>query len=214
MKTKLISNNSKNLILFLSGWGCDDVQFQNMTSKNDVLLCWDYSDLDFNFNFDNYETVDLIAYSAGVFVAGLIKDKLPKLNKKIAINGNLKMFDEYFGIPKTVLNIMYGLNLENYMEFRKKYLVFSNEELKYFNENSSVRTFESCNLELEKLQEYYSNTDNLQFEYDKAILSDSDKIFTPQHQIEYYKDKYILLKSHAHNVFYTFRTFDEILEMA
>jgi biotin synthesis protein BioG len=214
MKTKLISNNSKNLIIFLSGWGCDDVQFQNTTSKNDVLLCWDYSDLDFNFDFDKYKTIDLIAYSAGVFVAGLIKENLPKLNKKIAINGNLKMFDKYFGIPKTVLDIMYGLNLDNYMEFRKKYLVFSDEELKYFNENSSIRTFKSCSFELEKLQEYYSQATDLQFEYDKAILSDNDKIFTPKHQFEYYKGKYVLLKSHAHNVFNTFKTFDEILEIA
>jgi malonyl-CoA O-methyltransferase/biotin synthesis protein BioG len=212
MKTKLISKNSSKLIIFLSGWGCDDVQFQNMTSKSDVFLCWDYSDLDFDFNFDKYETIDLIAYSAGVFVGGLIKDKLPKLNKRVAINGNLKMFDKYFGIPKNVLDLMSGLNLDNYMDFRRNYLVISDEELEYFNKNSSIRTFESCSFELKKLQEYYSNADNLQFEYDKAILSDSDKIFNPQHQIEYYKDEYILLKNRAHDIFFTFKDFDEIVD--
>jgi malonyl-CoA O-methyltransferase/biotin synthesis protein BioG len=213
MKTKLISNNSRKLIIFLSGWGCDDVQFQNMTSKSDVFLCWDYSDLDFDFNFERYETIDLITYSAGVFVGGLLKDKLPKINKKVAINGNLKMFDKYFGIPKNVLDVMYGLNLDNYMDFRRTYLVISDEELEYFNKNSSVRTFESCNIELEKLQEYYIAAPDVQFEYDKVILSDSDKIFNPQHQVEYYKDKYILLENHAHNVFATFRDFDEIVEV-
>ena len=36
MKIKLINNNSSELIIFLSGWGCDDIQFESMTSSKDV----------------------------------------------------------------------------------------------------------------------------------------------------------------------------------
>ncbi len=51
MKTKLVSNNSARLVVFLTGWGGDDVQFKQMTGTSDVLVCWDYSDLGFEFNF-------------------------------------------------------------------------------------------------------------------------------------------------------------------
>jgi hypothetical protein len=214
MKTKLISNNSQNLIIFMSGWGCDDTQFKTLSSRSDILLCWDYSDL--NFDIDMIKTychVDLIAYSAGVFVSGLIKNKFPKIDRKIAINGNLKIFDEYFGIRQEALKIMHNLDLSNYIDFRKDFLVFSDDELDYFNKNSSVRTFESCENELKALETYYKDNKNLVFDYDKAILSDSDKIFNPQRQKEYYKGDFVLLKNKAHDIFSEFSDLDKILAL-
>ena len=213
MKTKLVSNNSDRLVVFLTGWGCDDVQFKQMTGTSDVLLCWDYSDLGFEFDFSGYKTVDLIAYSAGVFVGGLIEEKLPKLSLKIAINGNPKMFDGYFGIPKEVLAVMRNLNLDNFMDFRREYLVTSEKELEEFCKNSSLRTFESCDEELDSLKKY-SLTDYAPIDFDVAILSDSDKIFIPKHQTEYFDGKYILLKGFGHNVFSLFTDYDEIIKFA
>ena len=210
MKAKLIKNNSSDLILFLAGWGCDDVQFKNIKCSKDLLLCWDYSDLKFDFDFSSYKQVDLITYSAGVFVAGLIQNKLPKLNSKIAINGNVKIFDEYFGISEQSLEFMQNLNLDNYMDFRQKFLVNNEEELEDFNKNSPIRTFESCKNELKALQNYYVEYKPV-FEYDVAILSENDKVFIPTRQKEYYNNRFIELKNNAHNVFYTFKTFDSIL---
>jgi biotin synthesis protein BioG len=211
MKTKFISNNSKDLTVFLTGWGCDNIQFKNYTSSNNLLLCWDYSDLDFEFDFTEYNNIYLIAYSAGVFVAGLIQDKLPKFTKTIAINGNPKMLDKYYGISEDALRFMHNLNLDNYMDFRRNYLVFNEKELEYFNKNTSVRSFESCEEELNKLNEYYNSNTKNEFKFDTVILSDSDKIFNPQHQIEYFKDNYVLLKNQAHHIFPMFKSFDEII---
>ncbi len=210
MKTKLIKNNSSDLIIFLAGWGCDDFQFKNITCSKNLLLCWDYSDLKFDFNFSQYKQIDLIAYSAGVFISGIIQNKLPKFNLKIAVNGNVNIFDEHFGISKSALNFMQNLNLDNYMDFRKNFLVNSKEELEDFNKNSSVRTFESCESELNALQRYYTEY-NPTFDYDVAILSENDKVFIPSHQKEYYKNKYVELKDNAHNIFYTFKSFDSII---
>ena len=211
MKTKLIKNNSSDLVIFLAGWGCDDTQFKNITCSKNLLICRDYSDLEFDFNFSSYEHIDLISYSAGVFVSGLIQSKFPKLTSKIAINSNMKIFDEYFGISKPALNFMQNLNLENYMEFRRKFLVNSEEELEDFNQHSPIRTFESCENELKALQNYYTEY-RPTFDYDVAILSENDKVFIPSRQKEYYKNKYIELKNNAHNVFYTFKTFDSIID--
>lgn len=210
MKQKLIDNNSNELIIFLSGWGCDDIQFKNMQSSKDILICWDYTSPEFNFNYNDYKTYYLIAYSAGVFMAGLIQDKLPKTELRIAINGNPLLTDEYFGIPKHIRQIFKDLNLNNYMDFRKRYLVFDNNELEFFNKNASERTFESCLDEINKLEDYATNNNKI-LNFDHAILSDNDKIFTPSHQQEYFKGKFKLLKNSAHNVFYYFRNFDDII---
>ena len=210
MKQKLIKNKSEELIIFLSGWGCDDIQFRNIKSSKDVLICWDYTNTDFDFNFNNYKKYYLIAYSAGVFMAGLIQDKLPKTELKIAINGNPLLTDDYFGIPKHIRQIFKDLNINNYMDFRKNFLVMNSTELDFFNKNASIRTFESCLDEINKLEKYAAK-DIPPMNFDFAILSDNDKIFIPSHQQEYYKGKYKILQNSAHNVFYYFQNFDDIL---
>lgn len=211
MKTKFIAADSKELIVFLTGWGCDDNQFKNMKSSKNLLICWDYSSLDFEFDFSPYSKVYLIAYSAGVFVAGLIKDKLPKLALTVAINGNPLTFDKYYGIPAEVLETFRGLNLDNYIEFRRKYLVASEEELADFNANSSMRSFESCFEELDSLKRLgVGEYPVLQF--DKAIISCKDKIFDAERQKEYFAGKFLLLEDFAHNAFYFFNSFDDILK--
>ena len=66
------NNHSQNLILFFSGWGCDEHQFTNLHDTNDdILILFDYQDLNLDFDFTPYKKIDLIAYSAGVFVASI-----------------------------------------------------------------------------------------------------------------------------------------------
>lgn len=213
MKTKLINNNSKELILFLTGWGCDDNQFLNFNSSSkDILLFWDYSTLDFEFDFSKYEEFYLLTYSAGVYVAGLIQNKLPNFKTKIAINRNPLMFDSHFGIDKETLNIMSNLDEKNVEEFIKKYLIFDENDYKEFIKTPTLRSFESSEIELKKLEEFYHDFEPVEF--DRAILSDSDKIFNPTTQKEYFKQKAKIMKNSAHNVFSKFKSYDEILDFA
>ena len=213
MKTKLIENTSNDLVVFLTGWGCDDNQFKNFSSRKNMLLCWDYSTLDFEFDFSKYNKVSLLAYSAGVLVACLLQDKFPKFNKKVAVNGNPLMTDKKFGISKTIIDLMLNLNLDNCMEFISTYLIYDNQELKKFLATPSYRPFESSKQEIIKLQEYC----NLKFtpiEFDKVILSDSDKVFNPATQEEFFKGKYVLLKNAAHHTpFLRFNSVDDLFEL-
>jgi len=211
MKTKLINGNSNNLIIFLTGWGSDDKQFKDIKCNDNLLICWDYSDVSFDFDFSKYNNIYLIAYSAGVYVAGLIKNKLPKIKYSFAINGNPKIFDDYYGIDKKVIKEMYSLNLKNYIKFRREYLVFDEKELDDFNKYPSYRTFESCFEELNKLEEYYTNNKS-EFDFDLALISDNDKIFNPNHQKEYFK-KHIILQNMAHNIFCKYTNLSKIIEL-
>ena len=214
MKTKLISNNSDELIIFLSGWGCDDGQFKNVSCRRDLLLCWDYSSMEFEFDFSPYKKVWLIAYSAGVFAAGFIKDKLPKLAAAIAVNGNPLSMDKYYGIPPETIAKFKGLNYDNYMAFRRDYLVISDEELALFNQCPSSRSFESCFKEFDNIELLSANPYPV-LHFDCAIISECDKIFNPERQKEYFKGRFRLLPAAAHNVFTLhFKTFDAIIDFA
>lgn len=210
MKTKFTDNNSDELIFFLLGWGCDDRPYQNMTSSKNVLLLWDYNDLDFEFDFTPYKKIYLLAYSAGVFIADILEDKLPKFDLKIAINGNPLLNDEYFGITKEAKTAMAGLNLLNFLEFRRNFLVVTDEQFREFNKLTSRRSIESCMDELQAL-EMLSCGDKKTIQFDKIIISEEDKIFNPQHQIEYFKDNIKILKNSGHDVFHYFKNFDDIL---
>ena len=213
MKTKLIENNSNDLVVFLTGWGCDDNQFKNFSSSKNLLLCWDYSTLDFEFDFSKYNKVSLLAYSAGVLVACLLQDKFPKFDKKVAVNGNPFMIDKKFGMSKKTIDILLNLNLDNCMEFISTYLVYDKQELKIFLATPSYRPFESSKQELIKLQEY-CNLKYKPIEFDKVILSDTDKVFNPGTQQEYFKDKYVLLKNSAHHTpFLRFNSTDEMFRL-
>lgn len=213
MKTKLIKNNSNDLVVFLTGWGCDDNQFKNFSSSKNLLLCWDYSMLDFKFDFGKYNNVSLLAYSAGVLIASLLQNKFPKFDKKVAVNGNPLMLDKKFGISCKIIDLMLNLNLDNCMKFISKYLVYDEQDLKNFLSKPSHRPFESSKQELIKLQEYCG----LKFkpiEFDKVILSDTDKIFNPNTQQEYFKNKFILLNNAAHHTpFLRFSSTDEIFNL-
>lgn len=110
-----------------------------------------------------------------------IKKKLPKFDKKVAINDNPLMIDKKFGISKQLIDLMLDLNLDNCMDFISKYLVYDEQDLKKFLSSPSHRPFDSSKQELIKLQEYC----NIKFEpiiFDKVILSDSDKVFNPSTQ--------------------------------
>ena len=213
MKTKLIENNSNDLVLFLTGWGCDDNQFKNFSSSKNLLLCWDYSTLDFEFDFGKYNKVSLLAYSAGVLVACLLQDKFPKFDKKVAVNGNPFMTDKKFGISKKIIDLMLNLNLDNCMEFISTYIVYDKQELAKFLSTPSCIPFDSSKQELIKLQEH-CNLKYTPMEFDKVILSDNDKIFNPKTQQEYFKNKFILLKNSSHHTpFLRFSSADELFSI-
>src|SRR5574344_207158 len=213
MKLELIDNKSDKLILFLTGWGCDANQVRNMKAKKyDVLIAYDYVDTKLDFDFSKYKEINLIAFSACVLMACVLKNKLPKLNKKIAFNGNPKNFDEYFGLPENVGKDFQSITGDTVVPFRRKYLVFDDKELKLCNYYHSSRGLEDSNKEFLKLEEYAKQVKE-PIKFDLVMLSDSDKVFSLKRQMEYYKNqKCKVIRNCAHFPFYQYTNFDEIME--
>ena len=216
MQSFFKNNHSQNLILFFSGWGCDENQFANLhDTDDDILILFDYQDLNLEFDFTLYKTIDLIAYSAGVFVASILQKSFPPLRQKIAINGNPYLFDEKFGLSSQTINIFKSITLDNYLDFRRRYMVNSQEKYEKYNELQSLRSLESCQQELEALQKFYIlYQKEILSDFDRAFMADHDPFFAFQAQQEFYGDKLRLISEAKHHVFFRFNSFRDILNQS
>lgn len=207
------SNNSTDLIVFFSGWGCDENQFVNLHDDKDVLILYDYQNLTLNFDFSKYANIYVIAYSAGVFIASILADNMPNVRCKVALCGNPYVFDEKLGLSTNIIKVFKNITLDNYLEFRRKYMVFTDEEYEKYNQLQSLRTIESCESELEALQKLYEQKKSqINPDFDKAIVAENDLIFKLNEQMNFYKDKLKIIKNARHHIFFRFNSFAEMLE--
>lgn len=214
MQQFFIDNGSSDLILFFAGWGCDENQFVNLKDQDDVLILYDYQDLDLDFEFEKYERIRLIAYSAGVFVASIMQEGLPKLCKRTAVCGNPYLFDENLGLSAATVDVLKKVNLDNYLEFRRKYMVFGDDEYVRYNQLQSLRSVESCQEELQKLQSLYQQyKSKINPEFDVAVMAENDLFFAIDTQKSFYGRKLVAIPKARHHIFFNFKSFREISDV-
>ena len=206
-------NHSQDLIVFFAGWGCDHNQFTNLHDNKDVIILYDYQNLSLNFDFAKYANIYVIAYSAGVFIASILADKLPNVRQKVALCGNPYLFDKNLGISQATIQTFKDISLDNYLEFRRKYMVFSDEEYERYNKLESLRTIESCANELTALQNMYQERKaQINPTFDKTIVAENDLIFDVKMQQNFYKNNLQIIPKSRHHIFFRFNSFEEILK--
>ena len=211
MQKHFINKNSDNLLIFFTGWGCDEYGFEHIESDSDILLLYDYTDLNLNFDFSKYKNIDLISFSAGVFVASVMNFDF-KINKKIAIDGTPYLFDEKFGISQENQDILYNITEENAEEFARNYLIKTDEEWQHF--HPSKRTLESCRIEFDSLKELYTvKQQDIKDIYNCAIAGDEDQIFNIDAQKEFYGERLKIIKNSRHNIFFRIKNYEQILNI-
>lgn len=207
-------NNSK-LIIFFAGWSFDENPFKFLACENfDVLIVYDYSTIDENIeNFTSYKEINLIAWSMGVFVAYLLKDKLPKFNKKIAINGTPLPVNDEFGIPikpflLTLRHARTGLEGKFYQN-----IFDTKEEFEKYSTMSVNRSIENRETELKSLYDKIRSAEiNYNRFYDKALISSRDKIIPTKNQINFWQNNAeIEMLESGHFPYYNFKSWNEIL---
>ncbi len=211
MKQFFINNNSDKLLLFLAGWGCDEYEFEHLKCDTDVLIFYNYTDFSYDFDFSKYKKIDLLTFSAGVFV-GTVLDFGVEYNRKIALSGNPYLFDEKLGLSKSVLEVLRGVTEDNCEAFARDYLVMREDEFKNF--NSGKRTIEDCMHELDSLMEIYNRErNNIKDIYDYAIMGDSDPLFNPNAQKEYYGNRLTVIPDARHNIFFRINSYEDIFNL-
>ncbi len=211
----LNKQNNENLIIFFTGWSFDENPFKFLDCENnDVLIVYDYSTINEKLdNISNYKQINLIAWSMGVFVAYLLKDKLPSFNKKIAINGTPLPVNDEFGIPTkpfllTLRHAKTGLEGKFYQN-----IFYTEKEFERYTKSPVNRTIENRETELKTLYELIKNTQIKYTKfYDKALISNYDKIIPTKNQINFWENnaKIEMLES-GHFPYYNFKSWNEIL---
>jgi len=203
----------------------DEKPFYPLKSSADILFFYDYSDLNIYNSTDSsqltvhqlhelfrkYNSISLIAFSYGVFMAAFLKDILPNCDLKIAVNGTLKPVDEEFGIPEKIFKLtLENMTANTAYKFREK--LFDNaDHLFTFNENLPVRDLESSLTELAALKQYFFENRNVDFEYDKVLIGACDKVIPVKNQKNYWQShKNQSIIKGGHFLFYNFDNFGEI----
>lgn len=212
MQQFFIDKKSENLVIFLCGWGMDERPLLPLSCDSNVLYLYNYSNLELNFNFSIYKNIKLISFSCGVYMAGILKEILPQVDYSVAVNGTLNLLDEEFGLPIAVVDVFKNISLDNYLEFREKWLLSDSSELEKFNQNQPHVSIESAIAELEKLKVYAKKEPISKFSYDKILISTKDKIVPTQNQKNFWKndDKVYLIEC-AHFPFYKFSSIEDLI---
>ncbi len=212
MKQFFIDKNSDNLLIFFTGWGCDEYEFEHLESDSDVLLLYEYFDLSFNFDFSKYKNINLAAFSAGVFIASIMSFNF-RINKKIAISGNPYLFDEQLGLSKNIQDILCNITEETADNFAKNYLIKTEDEWNRF--HHSKRTLKNCRMEFDSLKNLYKvRKEKIINIYDCALFGEEDKIFNISNQKDFYKTKLKVVKNARHNLFFRINRYEQLIDFA
>ncbi|MDD3014766.1 MAG: DUF452 family protein [Candidatus Gastranaerophilales bacterium] len=220
MKTYLINNNSKNLILFFNGWSMDENHLLRLKSPGyDVLICSDYQDISplYNDKFDSYTDIIIIAWSMGVFAANKLRKYLNNVSLSIAINGTLSPIDDRYGIPETIFDAtLNNFNTENREKFYKR-MFKNNEDFEKFLLIQPKRSAEDQKKELLTLQNYIINENGRLNCFDRVIISKYDKIIPAKNQIYFWNEKEKLnpvIIEEGHYPFFLWQNYEDIIYSA
>lgn len=210
MKYFFKDNKKPDLCLVFCGWGTDERLYLPLLKDFDYLLYFDYDrNLEFEIpiSTDKYDKIYLLCYSAGGGIAAILKDKLPQITKSVAVNASVKLIGKY-GLTDEMLKIVRNLNINNYIDFRRKYLVTNNEELDLFCKNQPRRSFESCFLELDNIEYLAKKYKDVNYNFDNVFVSKNDTLIPINHQREYYGNNITEIEG-SHFPFYQYNSLRE-----
>ena len=213
----LNKKENDNLIIFFCGWSFDYKPFERLNyGTSDILVIYDYSDINLRDLKLEYKTCQLITWSMGVYIAYLLKDKLPKFDKKIAINGTPYPINDEWGIPIKTFDLTLKYVDTGLQGKFQKNLFKRNEDYEKYLKNPVERTIENQKSELVALNDFIKGR-NCEYDnfYDCAIISDTDKIIPTRNQLSFWQDKAktVILNS-GHFPFFEFNSWEEIINYA
>ena len=198
MKYKWLNKENNNkLIIFFNGWGMDESIVKHLEfGCYDVIMFYDYNDLNIDLNIiSDYDTKYLTAWSMGVMIASKFNIDYAS---KTAINGTLIPIDDEYGIPPKIYDLtIKRLDVNKFM----KQMFEQDENIPEINRN-----YENQRKELEAIKTYSANLD---FKYNKVIISSNDKIIPTSAQVRFWNITPNIEAGHC--PFYHYKTWGELL---
>ncbi|MFC0323311.1 DUF452 family protein [Gallibacterium melopsittaci] len=190
MKTYYLHQQREKLIVYFAGWGTPPsaVTHLDLADQYDLLVCYDYQDLQLDFDFSAYTEIYLVAWSMGVWVAEQVMQTIP-VTKAIAINGTHYPSDDRFGIPTQIFQgTLQGLNSANRDKFERR-MCQNRELLNHYQTLPDYRELNDIYQELAFLSEQISVRSEATLKWDIAWIGTQDRIFPTSHQQAYWQDR-------------------------
>ncbi len=197
MKYKWLNKqNNKKVIIFFNGWGMDENVVKHLDMEDfDIVMFYDYNNLETDFILEDYPEKYLVAWSMGVMVASKFDFGV---KSAAAVNGTLKPIDAEFGIhPK-----IYDLTIRGFNEKGREKFIQNMCEEKII----CARELENQKSELSAIKTYSANEN---FKYSKIFISDNDKIIPTKSQCAFWGIEPNLKAGHC--PFSLFKKWSELL---
>ncbi len=208
-------DGNKKLLLFFCGWSFDYKPFERLECNDyDVLMLYDYNDLSIPIEILGYEEYFLITWSMGVFVAYLLKEKLPEFKEKIAINGTPFPVDNEKGIPIKTFDLTLKYVDTGLQGKFQRNLFKTEEEFQKYLQNPVAREISNQASELVSLKKLIDKTDvDYKKYYNRAIISNTDKIIPTRNQHNCWDNVCpVVVLNSGHFPFYDFESWNDILK--
>lgn len=211
----LNKSGNKKLIIFFCGWSFDEKPFKSSAfGEYDVLFFYDYKNHELPLEIPDYEEYYLITWSMGVYIAYLLRDKLPKFKEKIAVNGTPFPIDDKLGIPVRTFDLTLKY-VDTGLQGKFQRNLFKTEaEFEKYLKNPVSREIPEQAEELSALKEFITSSEaDYEKFYDRAIISSADKIIPPRNQINCWTERVdVVMLDSGHFPFYEFKSWDDILK--
>lgn len=216
MRYQHIARQQRKLLVYFSGWGTPISIAKSLELSNDfdLLICYDYRDLNLEFDFSGYQEIYVVAWSLGVWVAERVLHAIP-LTYAVAINGTGAPKHDQFGIPTAVFDgTLSSLSEENLVKFERR--MCGKIALENYRLLPEKRDFTEVKQELARLNDciMQDNRTGL-LVWQKAIIGNKDKIIPTQNQLEYWQNQpqtKIQLIDAEHYLFNHFSGWQELLK--
>ena len=208
-------DGNKKLLLFFCGWSFDYKPFERLDCNDyDVLMLYDYNDLSIPIEILGYEEYFLITWSMGVFVAYLLKEKLPEFKEKIAINGTPFPVDNEKGIPIKTFDLTLKYVDTGLQGKFQRNLFKTEEDFQKYLQNPVAREIPNQASELVSLKKLIDKTDvDYKKYYNRAIISNTDKIIPTRNQHNCWDNVCpVVVLNSGHFPFYDFESWNDILK--
>lgn len=207
----LQKNNNDKLIIFFNGWGMDENSVSHLNCGDyDVLVLFDYNNLNLDTDIPKYKEKYIIAWSMGVMISGINETEKIRENSVsyTAICGTPFPINDNYGIPERI----YDLTVKGFSELSSKKFIsrmFNGEKIPGV---ITKRTLESQKSELIELKKY---TPSEKVKFDKVIVGENDKIIPTKNQTNYWTDKdvNIIFTPTGHYPFLMYNDWAELVEI-
>lgn len=201
----------------MSGWGTDELQFASLVPDDmDCVMFFDYrtlSPIDLSL-IAQYETLHLITWSMGVWIAGhLFKENKELFTTRTAVAGTLNPVDDLEGIPVKGYNSMVDSFNEQVL-FDFQYSMFDDQnEHDLFLKVGPKRDMDEIHDELICFQKHVQQNGKAEDIYTSKIVTARDRIFPLKNQIRSWGKQNAIMIKQPHFPFYSLKNFDNLLAL-